>query len=82
MNSERSSHSLCYMDGQIYIIGGFSGAGDVIRDCEVLNLQNMKCSKIASLNTPSANSCAAAFNNQYIFKFGGIFNKEESNSLI
>jgi hypothetical protein len=70
------------MDGQIYIMGGFSGDGDVIRDCEVLNLQKMTCSKIASLNTPSANSCAASFNNQYIFKFGGVFNKEESNSLI
>jgi hypothetical protein len=70
------------MDGQIYIIGGFSGVGDILRDCEVLNLQKMTCSKIAPLNTPSANSCATAFNNQYIFKFGGIFNKEETNSLI
>ena len=34
------------------------------------------------MNTPSANSCAAAFGNEYIFRFGGVENKIEGNSLI
>jgi hypothetical protein len=83
MIKERSSHSICYLDGCIYLIGGFSQAEEeVTRECEVLNLQTMTCSRIAPLNTPSANSCATPFRNQYIFKFGGIFNKSEGNSLI
>ena len=65
------------------MMGGFSGTeGEVTRECEMLDLQTMSCSRIAPLNTPSANSAAAAFNGQYIFKFGGIFNKAEGNSLI
>jgi len=83
MLNERSSHSICYLDQRIYIIGGFSGPdGEVTRECEVFDLQTLKCTKIAPLNTPSANSAAASFSGQYIFKFGGIFNKSEGNSLI
>jgi hypothetical protein len=40
------------------------------------------CESIAPLNAPSANSCATAFNNTHIFKFGGVLNKIEGNSLI
>ncbi len=32
MKTERSSHSICYLDNKIYIIGGFTEAeGDVTR---------------------------------------------------
>lgn len=83
MIQERSSHSICYLDNKIYLIGGFSGLeGDVTRECEVFNLQTMTCTRIAPLNTPSANSAAASFAGQFIFKFGGILNKNEGNSLI
>jgi hypothetical protein len=76
MLQERSSHSICHLDNKIYLIGGFSGPeGDVTRECEVLDLQTMICTRIAPLNTPSANSAAAAFGGQFIFKFGGILNK-------
>jgi hypothetical protein len=76
MTIERSSHCVCYANNCIYIIGGFSQAdGDVTRECEVFNLQTGKCSRIAPLNTPSANSCAASFNDDLIFKFGGIYNR-------
>lgn len=76
MLQERSSHSICHLDNKIYLIGGFSGPeGDVTRECEVLDLQTMICTRIAPLNTPSANSAAAALGGQFIFKFGGILNK-------
>lgn len=49
----------------------------------MFNLQTRQCTRIAPLNTPSANSCAAAFNDDYIFKFGGIYNKSvNENSKI
>ena len=83
MLAERSSHSLCYQAGKLYIIGGFTGSeGDVTRECEVFDLATRKCTKIAPLNTPSANSCATAFGADLVFKFGGILNKTEGNSLI
>ena len=83
MLTERSSHSVCFQDRKIFIIGGFAGAeGLVTRDCEVFDTQTGKCSKIAPLNTPSANSCATSFGKQYLFKFGGILNETEGNSLI
>ena len=83
MTLERSSHSICYLDNRIYLIGGFSGAdGEVTRECEVLDVQGLQCSRMAPLNTPSANSAATAFGGQFLFKFGGILNKSEDNSLI
>jgi hypothetical protein len=83
MTMERSSHSICYVDGKIYLIGGFSGPdGDVTRECEIFDPQTRSCHKISPLNTPSANSAATAFAGQFIFKFGGILNKNEGNSLI
>ena len=83
MITERSSHSVCYLGQKIYIIGGFVGAeGEVTRECEVYDVKTNKCSRIAPLNTPSANSCATSFRDQYVFKFGGILNKTEGNSLI
>jgi hypothetical protein len=49
----------------------------------VFSLQSGQCSRIAPLNTPSANSCATTFNDDYIFKFGGIYNKSvNENSKI
>lgn len=45
------------------------------RQCEVFRLDTQTCEAIAPLNTPSANSCATPFNNQYIFNFGGVENK-------
>lgn len=71
----RSSHSICYLDNSIFLLGGFSAEGEVTRECEAFSLQTLSSRRIAPLNTPSANSCAAPFNDQYIFKFGGIFNK-------
>ena len=44
--------------------------------------QSRSCSRINPLNTPSANSAATSFAGQFIFKFGGILNKNEGNSLI
>jgi hypothetical protein len=84
MTVERSSHSVCFAANSIFIIGGFSQAeGEVTRECEVFNLQTRQCSRIAPLNTPSANSCAAAFNDELIFKFGGIYNRSvNENSKI
>ena len=83
MINDRSSHSICYVNNCIYLIGGFSRkSGEVSRECEVFNLDTQSCESIAPLNAPSANSCATAFNDSYIFKFGGVLNKTEGNSLI
>ena len=73
MLNERSSHAICYMNNCIYLIGGFTKKeGFVMRECEVFYIDKQKCQSIAPLNTPSANSCATAFNDEYIFRFGGV----------
>jgi hypothetical protein len=44
MKYERSSHSICYSNGLIYVIGGFSNVeNDVTRSCEVFNPKTRKC---------------------------------------
>ena len=83
MNKGRSSHSICYLNNCIYLIGGFSGGeAEISRECEVLRLSTLSCEPIAALNAPSANSCAVAFNNNYILNIGGILNRVDSNNLV
>lgn len=48
----------------------------------MFNPKSKSCTKISPLNAPSANSCAVAFNNEFIFKFGGVENKSQTNNLI
>lgn len=44
MTHPRSSHSICYANGQIYLIGGFSDFdGEVTRSCEVFNPRDKTC---------------------------------------
>ena len=65
------------------MIGGFSNVeNDVTRSCEVFDPREKKCYEISPLIAPSANSCAVAFNNEYIFKIGGVENKTQGNNLI
>lgn len=83
MTMERSSHSLCYLNNCIYIIGGFDRSSEVTRECEIFNINTKVCTKIAPLNTPSANCCSTAFKSEFLFKFGGIYNKSfNENSKI
>lgn len=83
MNNERSSHSICYLNDSIYLIGGFSkNNGQVSSECEAFRISTQSCEPIASLNAPSANSCAVAYGGNYILKFGGVLNKTDGNNLI
>lgn len=48
----------------------------------MFRLSTLSCEPITSLNAPSANSCAVAFNGNYILNIGGILNRVDSNNLI
>lgn len=83
MNNDRSSHSICYQNGCIYLIGGFSKKnGEVSQECEVFRIETQSCETIAPLNAPSANSCAVAYGDNYVLKIGGVLNKVDGNNLI
>lgn len=83
MNLPRSSHSVCYLNNCIYIIGGFTKANQQpLRECEVFRIGSKNCEMIASSNFPSANSSAVAFSDNYIIKFGGVVNRDSGNNLI
>jgi hypothetical protein len=70
------------MDGNIYIIGGFKTGNEACKDCEIYNPTTKKSKVIGSLCYPAANSSATAFNDKYIFKFGGVHNKIEPSNHI
>lgn len=74
MITPRSSHAVCYMNGNIFIVGGFkqSASSTTIKQCEVFNIANRTCRPIGSLLNSCANCSISAFNNEYVFKFGGI----------
>jgi hypothetical protein len=48
----------------------------------VFQIATQTCEPIAALNAPSANSCAVAYGENYVLKFGGVLNKTEGNNLI
>ena len=83
MINERSSHSICYQNGCIFLIGGFSRKdATASQDCQLFRLSTQSCEAISALNAPSANSCAVPFGQNYIIKFGGGLNKADDSHLI
>jgi hypothetical protein len=43
MNTDRSSHSICYLANCIYLIGGFSKNGETSHECEVFKISAQSC---------------------------------------
>ena len=72
MSVPRSSHGICYMDGYVYLLGGFTNNQKMTNTCERFNTATNQCSQIAPLTHTASSLCATGFNNQFVFKFGGI----------
>lgn len=68
----RSSHSVCYHNNLIYIIGGFINRQEFTNSCEVFDLKRDKSSSIAPLNNPTGVCGVCTFNDRFLFKFGGL----------
>lgn len=71
MNVPRSSFAICYMNRYIYVAGGLTDNSTFTRRCERYEIATNKWSNIADLNYDVIAPCMTAFNDRYIFKFGG-----------
>ena len=72
MVNPRSSHSVCYINDCIYIVGGFLNKQDFTTNCEIFDINKEKAYAIAGLNLACAVPGICPFNDRFIFKFGGL----------
>ena len=77
MKKSRANHGICYIQNSIYVIGGYDGTS-YLRDCERYDIEQEKWLEITSLNYPSAFGSVCSFNDNTIYKFGGIDNKNNN----
>ena len=78
----RSSHCMCYMNGYIYVIGGITNKSQFTQKCERYELATDKWESIDDLNRNAVASCCCSYNDQFIFKFGGILSPDKLNRYI
>jgi len=82
MKLGRSGHALTYLDGYLYVIGGFSEDHEFTSRCERYNIRKDTWQEIASMNLPANNPCVCVFNDRYIYKFGGKINDDQLSNTI
>ncbi len=82
MKLARSGHCMVYLQNFIYVIGGFSEQNDFTTRCERLNLADYSWSEIASLNHKCHNACVTAFDDKFLFKFGGKLGEDKINKYV
>ena len=73
----RSGHSMVYMNGHIFVVGGFSEEQEFSERCEKYSISQNTWTPIASMNIRSNNPGVCTFRNKYIYKFGGKKNEFE-----
>ena len=81
MKRARSNHGICYIPESIYVIGGYDGT-KFMAECERYDIVAQKWLDIAPLNVPTACAAVCAFQEEYIYKIGGIDNKNSYPNLI
>lgn len=55
----------------IFLIGGRQD-GQATAQCDAYNIQTRLWTRMAPLNIPSFDHCACNYNDQYLYKFGGM----------
>ena len=73
----RSGHAMTYLNGYLYVIGGYSEEKDFTERCERYNIKQNMWEHIASLHVKANNPACCTFRNKYIYKFGGKLNDLE-----
>ena len=72
MNYPRHSHSICWADGSIYVVGGaVSDQDEYLNKCEKFDVETSRWTIIADCKYGSVGSVLANFRDLFIFKFGG-----------
>ncbi|CAD8146974.1 unnamed protein product [Paramecium pentaurelia] len=76
----RSSHSMVYCNQAIYILCGYQEHRKMSLSLEKYNLNTQKMELCAPFNKPANSPACCAFNDRYIYKFGG--NDENGQILL
>lgn len=71
MKVARSSHSMVYLNGSIYFIGGYVAQTNLTTSCERYVVAQNKMELCSKSNHPSNSPTCCPFNERYIYKFGG-----------
>lgn len=82
MISGRSSHGMCYLNGNIYVVGGFLNGQTFTTKCERYNIQGRNWKQIANLNYNAVACSVTSFNQKFLFKFGGLIDGLLINNYI
>ena len=82
MINGRSSHGMCYLNGAIFVVGGFLNGQTFTTKCEKFNVQGKNWKQIANLNYNSVACSVTSFNQKYLFKFGGLIDGLLINNYI
>ena len=82
MMKERYGHELCYINENIFIIGGSNDAEGMLVFCEKYDLTEKKSSAIASLKVKTCCGCSCLYRQQFIYLFGGLLEDKILNDCI
>ncbi|CAD8165128.1 unnamed protein product [Paramecium pentaurelia] len=77
----RSSHGCCIVGDYIYSISGLGQNQTLEKTCERYNYILRKSESIQDCLYPSIASCCVNYNNQFIYKFGGLYEKQQMNFI-
>jgi hypothetical protein len=78
----RSSHSIVYHNGLIFISGGMTNNDETLKKCEVFDPRTEEVKMIAPCKYATTNSCLSAIGKDYLIKFGGVYSTGENNNTI
>ncbi|CAK68113.1 unnamed protein product (macronuclear) [Paramecium tetraurelia] len=79
--TSRSSHGCCIVGDYIYSISGFGQNQVLEKTCERYNYILRKSEYLQDCLYPSIASCCVNYNNQFIYKFGGLYEKQQMNFI-
>lgn len=72
MKYGRSSHSVCFNNKYIYILGGFLNNQTISNKCERYDIVNNRVEEIRPMNYEACSFACCSFGGRYIYKFGGV----------
>merc|ERR1719498_853755 len=76
MNYPHADHSVCAIQGFIYVVGTFVN-NKVYGQCEQYDTQKDKWKVIDEMRVPRTGVSLCAFKNNYMFAFGGLLTRRK-----
>ena len=68
----RSSHSICFNNRYIYVLGGYLNNQNLTNRCERYDIVNNRVEELRPMHHQSCSFACCSFAGRYIYKFGGV----------